>query len=77
VSEKFKIYPNPANDFIDIETDLRNGYFSVFDFTGKLILREKLVHNKTRIELSSYSNGLYFIQLKNDEIVLSKKFIKQ
>ncbi len=77
VSEKFKTYPNPANDFIDIETDLRNGYFSVFDFTGKLILREKLVHNKTRIDLSSYSNGLYFIQLKNDEIVLSKKFIKQ
>jgi hypothetical protein len=77
LSEKVKAYPNPANDFIDIETDLSNCYFSVFDVTGKLILREKIVQNKTRIDLSSYSNGLYFIQLKSDENVLSKKFIKQ
>ena len=74
---EFNIYPNPANDFIDIETDFKNCYFSVFDITGKLILREKIVQNKTRIDLSSYSNGLYFIQLQNAEKILSKKFIKQ
>jgi len=74
---EFNIYPNPANDFIDIETDFRNCYFSVFDVTGKLILREKIVQNKTRIDLSNYSNGLYFIQLQSDEKQISKKFIKQ
>jgi hypothetical protein len=74
---EFNIYPNPANDFIDIETDFKNCYFSVLDVTGKLILREKIVQNKTRIELSNYSNGLYFIQLQSNEKILSKKFIKQ
>ena len=78
VSEpEFNLYPNPANDFIDIETDFKNCYFSVFDVTGKLILREKVVQNKTRINLSNYSNGLYFIQLQSDNRMISKKFIKQ
>ena len=73
----FNLYPNPANDFIDIETDFKNCYFSVFDVTGKLIFKEKIIQNKTRIDLSNYANGLYFIQLQSDKHMISKKFIKQ
>ena len=76
-SKKISVYPNPANDFIDIETDFKNCYFSVFNATGKLILREKTNQSKTRIDLSNYANGLYFIQLQSDEKMISKKFIKQ
>lgn len=71
------VYPNPANNFIDIETDLKNCYFSLLDITGKLILREKIYQNKTRIDLSDYSTGLYFIQIQSDDKMTSKKFIKQ
>jgi hypothetical protein len=73
---EFNIYPNPANDFIEIETDFENSSISVFDVTGKLILREKIIQNKTRIDLSNYSTGLYFIQLQSEQKMLSKKFIK-
>jgi len=73
----FNLYPNPANDFIDIETDFKNCYFSVFDVTGKLMLRKNIYQNKTRIDLSNYANGFYFIQLQSDDRMITKKFIKQ
>jgi N-acetylneuraminic acid mutarotase len=76
-SKKVNVYPNPASDFIDIETDFKNYYFSVFDIMGKLIFREKINQNKIRIDLSSFSNGLYFIQVQSYEKLISKKFIKQ
>ena len=47
------------------------------DATGKLILIEKTNQSKTRIDLSSYSNGLYFLQFQSDEKLISKKIIKQ
>lgn len=73
----FNIYPNPANDFIDVETDFKNCSITVFDNIGHLILKEKMVQNKTRIDLSGFSNGLYFIQLQSEDKMISKKFIKQ
>ncbi len=76
-NEGVNIYPNPANNLIDIETNIKNCYCSVFDITGKLIFKEKMVQNKTRIDLSSYSNGLYFIHLQSNEKIISKKFMKQ
>jgi len=77
IKNEFKIYPNPANNFIDIETELKNYSISVFDNMGKLILKEKSNQNNTRIDLSPFSNGIYFIQLQSDGKLVSKKFIKE
>jgi hypothetical protein len=74
---KFEIYPNPTTDFIDIATDYKNCWFTIFDVTGKLVLKEKIIQNKTRINLSNYSNGLYFIQLQTENKMRVKKFVKQ
>ncbi len=73
----FNIYPNPANNFIDVETEFKNYSISVFDNMGKLILRENSNQNKTRINLSPFSNGIYFIQLQSNGKLVSKKFIKE
>ena len=74
---EFFIYPNPANNFIDIETEFKNYSISVFDNMGKLILKEETNQNETRIDISSFSNGIYFIQLQSNGKLLSKKFIKE
>ena len=44
---------------------------------GKLISKEKVNQNKTRINISDFSNGLYFIQLQNENKMIRKKFVKQ
>ncbi|MBN8695591.1 MAG: T9SS type A sorting domain-containing protein [Bacteroidetes bacterium] len=69
----YRIFPNPANDFIDLETEgKRNCSVSVLDNTGKLVLKETIIQNNTRIDLSSFEIGLYLIQMQNDYKTINK-----
>ncbi len=76
-SFQLKIFPNPANNFIDVETDFEKCYLSVFDITGKLILKHNIDQDKTRIDISDLANGLYYIRLLTEEKQISRKIIKQ
>jgi Secretion system C-terminal sorting domain len=62
-----KFYPNPATSFIIIELQKnqdKNYSFLVFNFSGKKII-DMPVSGKTRIDLTSYTRGLYIFQLKD------------
>ncbi len=74
---RINIYPNPASNFIDVETNLKEYSISVFDAMGKLIFKENMTQNKTRIDVSDFPTGIYFIQLQNGENLIGQKFIKQ
>lgn len=71
------IYPNPSNNFIDIETTIADYSLSIFDVMGKIIFKEKVYQNKIRVDVSDFSDGIYFIHLANGDMVVSKKFIKE
>jgi hypothetical protein len=63
---RVNVYPNPASDYLIVETDFAKN-ISVFDFNGKKVLSMKDVSNGIRIQTSSWSNGLYLIQT-NDRV---------
>jgi hypothetical protein len=48
----------------------------VYNFLGKKIIEMHEITNKTRIDLTSYSRGIYIYQLKdrNGKIIESGKF---
>lgn len=77
----YSLFPNPANNFIDVETEttmgIKNCEISIFDIMGKLILKEKMIQEKIRINLSEFSNGIYFMQLQSGDKMINKKFIKE
>ena len=77
----YNIFPNPANSFIDIETEGINVFksciVSLFDVMGNLILEERIMQNKIRIILPEISNGIYFILFKNEDKITCKKLVKQ
>ena len=75
------IYPNPTNDtlFVEFNELGKNVSYEILDVTGKTIY-----HNSTALEakmleinVSSLCAGTYFLKLKSDNIVSTKKFIKQ
>jgi len=73
-----KLYPNPATTFVIIELQKsldKNCSFQIFNFAGKKIL-DIQVTNRTRIDLSAYSRGIYIIQLKdrNGKTIEAGKF---
>lgn len=68
-----QIYPNPANDYLTIETSQTIQGFEIYSLTGQLIKKG----TTTKVDVSRLKKGNYIIQVKTTESVLSKKFIKK
>lgn len=82
INEKHKndvvsIYPNPANSYIEIESSFKNFTVSLYEITGRLISSEKIMQNKTRIELINQEKGIYLVRLQSEDQVITKKFVIQ
>ena len=73
------MYPNPANNKITVNTssELIGSTYSVFDFTGKIILSGTVNSENTTIELKSLPNGLYVLQFETVGGIITSRFVKQ
>lgn len=70
-------YPNPVRSQLTIQNNQKLDYLEVFDFLGKLILKKNIDNSETQIDMSSYSNGLYFVRVYVGDTFQSLKVIKQ
>jgi hypothetical protein len=59
----FSVYPNPANNQINVKTDTKflGSVYVVYDNTGKLVLTGKITSENTVIELGNLSAGIYLL----------------
>lgn len=65
-SSKFSVSPNPSNGLFTINSDSK-GSIEVFDMIGKKITSEAIDFGTTRLDLSRYQNGIYFLKVTNDQ----------
>ncbi|HQK97694.1 MAG TPA: T9SS type A sorting domain-containing protein [Bacteroidia bacterium] len=65
-----QIVPNPAKNQIRINgiSNIENN-FSLYDLSGKLILKKEQISDHDIIDLSSISNGMYLIQFRQSDKV--------
>lgn len=72
------IFPNPATDNITITNYAKkyNGIIAIYDIQGEMLIQQPLQEERTRIDISSLTKGMYFIKLMNGKSILSGKFIK-
>lgn len=72
-----KLYPNPANDLLTIETS-RSGQhlIEITSLNGKLLYTDRIEGPVHQIDLSSLKNGQYFITVRSRDHVIMKKIIK-
>ncbi len=75
-----QIYPNPANDVITINYDGLNETNSSIEITntvGKIIMIQDVANETLKnINVSNLSNGIYFVQLKqNGKSIATKKLV--
>ena len=73
-SNDVSVFPNPAANhlFIDLPKNIRTFECIVSDINGKEIMRDS---NSYSIDVSGLNSGLYFISIKTDLGVVSKKFV--
>jgi aminopeptidase YwaD len=73
--ESLKIYPNPANDFLQIQMinlKLKNYLFTITDLNGRILLHSK---NEKRIDVSKLNSGIYFGTMLVEDQKRTKKII--
>jgi len=71
------IYPNPSTGIYNL--NIPNGLkveMTVLNSIGAILISKTIETNST-IDLSGFSNGLYFLQLKEDQNIKAFKLIKQ
>jgi hypothetical protein len=75
----FSIYPNPANDYIRIQSNLSEKMHITICSASGTIVREDII-NATRgtieIPVHDLTSGIYIITIKNDQYFIKRKFIK-
>jgi len=71
----FEIYPNPVISSFKLESNCQNCKIILTNLLGQVI--KEVNHNGaiTEINISGFSNGVYFILLKNTEFTLTKKVL--
>jgi len=78
-NSKFKIFPNPANDFLNYEIDNfsnnKQADFEIIDFTGKIVFKGACQTRKNRIDISNLPAGIYLFKFVSDDYSCSSKLI--
>ena len=78
----FLVYPNPTRGILNIEFDIldnKKSSLSIVNILGEVVCNEN-IENKTskystKIDLSNYSNGIYFVKIKTNHKIISRKII--
>ena len=73
------VYPNPSNGLVTITYGtFEPTQIQVYDISGKLILtKESLNVSETNLDLSSASQGIYFIKISSENQSVVKRLIKK
>ncbi|HRH47655.1 MAG TPA: GEVED domain-containing protein [Panacibacter sp.] len=74
----FAIAPNPANNQVNIQHEFNNAqpvYLTVYNATGTQVISKVLSGNK--LDVSKLSNGLYVVQLIQNNIIKRTKLLIQ
>jgi PKD repeat protein/photosystem II stability/assembly factor-like uncharacterized protein len=77
-SNEFEIYPNPASSIININSSSIMDWIEITNLLGQMVITKKQVNAITSIiDLNELPHGIYFVKIKSDNKVATKKIIKK
>lgn len=70
------IYPNPANDIINIEVENpTHAILEIHTLSGTILYSRALHSKQENIDVLGYKPGLYFIRVLNNEDIYTQKIL--
>jgi len=73
-----KIYPNPSSGFFVVEVNnASNKAVEVTDITGRVIMSTLTKDEKVHVNITTLSNGIYYVRVQSDNGVDVIKVVKQ
>jgi hypothetical protein len=78
-TKEIKIGPNPARTFckVQLASSAEEYDASLIDVTGKTVWREKNKGQEINLDVSAFEEGVYFLQVKQNENIVSRKIVVQ
>jgi len=73
---ELKIFPNPANNILYIESTIKPGVIRIYSPDGTIHLQKQIDPATDRIDVSKFPSGIYFIVLESKGRLTGKSFIK-
>ena len=78
VSELMTIFPNPADEYLNIKIDSKQGGgdIMILSIDGKTLSRQtRKCKEIERINVSGFEKGIYILKVNFESFVMTKKFI--
>ncbi|MFY0643995.1 MAG: T9SS type A sorting domain-containing protein [Bacteroidia bacterium] len=72
-SQELKVYPNPARDYVLVETDNQSTHFRVYSTKGELVLQQ---NEGNHIDVSQLAIGTYIIHASIEGHIYKRLFFK-
>jgi hypothetical protein len=68
-------YPNPVNDIMNIDLDGTFNLIKLYNNSGQLVFTDATTAQKYSLNLNTYSNGIYFVEVSNGGKRMLKKIV--
>lgn len=72
VSDEIHVYPNPTHDVLNVVIELPydNPEVTIVDLSGRVLMNERLPETLNSLDVSSISEGVYILQIKDGDRVI-------
>jgi hypothetical protein len=68
---KSKVYPNPADKYMNVEVADHSGNVSLYNLSGKLLFQTSVKRKSLQIDTSELKEGLYILQVNQHKQTIS------
>ena len=76
-STHFSIIPNPASTHVTITAANNFNTIEILSFLGQVVVSQTNTGNSAKLDISTLTNGIYFIRLTSETGTSVQKFVKQ
>lgn len=75
--DRLIVYPNPTEGFVTVKNEnLTSGELEVYDSLGKRLISQTISREETQLDLSSFSQGIYFVKIVSGSKSGIKRIVK-
>lgn len=79
IIEAFNLFPNPATDYVTLSmpSEFMDGSLKVFDISGKMVYSSNLSDTNLNIDLNTFVQGTYIVEIEKNGKSYTARLIKR
>lgn len=77
IEQTVTVFPNPTIDIINLQSEIDMQEVYLIDISGKLMVSEQVKNKTHQLNMSDLPAGIYFLRIKTDKSIETKKVVKQ